>query len=287
VTFSIIARDARTGDLGVASQSKFLAVGAVVPHARADVGAVATQALANGSFGPDGLAFMAGGAGADRALDSLLEHDDRPDRRQVILLDATGKAAGHTGSGCTGWAGHLLGDGFACAGNMLAGPQVLEAITTSFDQTSEESHLAVRLVFALQQAALAGGDARGQQSAAVVVVRPQGGYGGHTDRWVDLRVDDHTQPITELVRLLTLHRLLFERPDPTSLVELVGGTAEDVRTWLHRLGVPVPNSATDPEQVWLSLDQWAGRENLEERMMRPGWVDPVVLDLLRGRAMAV
>jgi uncharacterized Ntn-hydrolase superfamily protein len=285
MTFSVLARDERTGDLGVASQSKFLAVGAVVPSAAAEVGAIATQALADGSFGPRGLRLLAGGSGATEALATLLAESERSDRRQVGIIDGTGRGAAHTGAGCTGWAGHLVGDGFVCAGNMLTGPGVLQAMADSLAATSTEPNLGVRLVTALQQAADAGGDARGQQSAAVVVVRREGGYGGHTDRWIDLRVDDHPQPIIELRRLLDLHRLYFERPDRASLLELTGDLAAEVAGALHRLDL-LSGADDDPQTLWRSLDGWAGRENLEERMILPGWVDPVVLGVLRERSNA-
>jgi uncharacterized Ntn-hydrolase superfamily protein len=285
MTFSVLARDERTGALGVASQSKFLAVGAVVPSAAADAGAIATQALANGSFGPRGLRLLAGGSNATETLAALLAEDERPDRRQVGIIDGSGMGAAHTGSGCTGWAGHLVGDGFVCVGNMLAGRGVLQAMADSLAATSTEPNLGIRLVTALQRAAGAGGDARGQQSAAVVVVRHEGGYGGHTDRLIDLRVDDHPQPISELRRLLDLHGLYFERPDPDSLLKLDGDVADEVADALSRLDLLI-GASDDPEALWRSLDRWAGRENVEERMIRPGWVDPVVLDLLRARSLA-
>ncbi|HXA57698.1 MAG TPA: DUF1028 domain-containing protein [Streptosporangiaceae bacterium] len=285
MTFSVLARDERTGALGVASQSKFLAIGAVVPSAAADTGAIATQALANGSFGPRGLRLLAGGSSATETLSALLAEDERSDRRQVGIIDSTGMGAAHTGGGCTGWAGHLVGDGFVCVGNMLAGQGVLQAMADSLATTSAEPNLGVRLVTALQQAADAGGDARGQQSAAVVVVQHEGGYGGHTDRWIDLRVDDHPQPISELRRLLSLHRLYFERPDPDSLLELNGDLADEVANALNRLD-PLIGASDNLQALWQSLDGWAGRENLEERMILPGWIDPVVLSMLRERSIA-
>jgi uncharacterized Ntn-hydrolase superfamily protein len=282
VTFSVLARDPLTGDIGVATQSKFLAVGAVVPSAAAEVGAIATQALANGSFGPRGLALLAAGSDAEQTLAELIATDDRPDRRQVGILDAKGRGAAHTGTARTGWAGHIVGEDFVCVGNMLVGAAVLQSMADSLTATSTEPSLAIRLVTALNLGADAGGDARGQQSAAVIVCRDKGGYGGHTDRWIDLRVDDHLQPIAELRRLIDLHSLYFERPPVDSLLELKGDLAIEVISALNRVNVPV--ASAHPEALWEGLDQWSGRENLEERMIRAGWIDPVVLDVLRRQA---
>lgn len=282
MTFSVLARDPDTGDIGVATQSRFLAVGAVVPSAGAEVGAVATQALANGSFGPRGLALLAAGADADDTLDELVAADDRSDRRQVGILDAQGRGAAHTGTGCSGWAGQIVGDNFVCVGNMLVGPQVLQSMADSLAATGAEPSLAIRMVTALGRGAEAGGDARGQQSAAVIVCRVKGGYGGHTDRLVDLRVDDHTQPIAELRRLIDLHNLYFERPTVDTLVEVNGALATEVVAALNRVGL----LGVSDETVWDGLDRWSSRENLEERMIRAGWIDPAVLDVLRRQAQS-
>lgn len=284
MTLSVLALDPRSGDIGVATQSKFLAVGAVVPSAAAEIGAIATQALANGSFGPRGMKLLASGRNAEQTLTELMASDDRPDRRQVGILDGQGRGAAHTGAGCTGWAGQLVGENFVCVGNMLAGPAVLTSMADSLAATSTEPSLAVRLVTALNLGTEAGGDARGQQSAAVIVCRVKGGYGGHTDRWIDLRVDDHVEPIAELRRLIDLHSRYFVRPSVDSFLELKGDLADEVASALKSVRMPV--ASVDPETLWGCLDRWAGRENLEERMIRAGWIDPVVLDLLRQQSQS-
>lgn len=281
MTYSIVARDAATGDLGVAVQSKFLAVGAAVAHAGAGAGVVATQALANISFGPRGLDLMAAGRTAREALDELLAADPRPERRQVGLVDPAGRVAAHTGSSCTGWAGHIEGEDFACQGNLLVSAATVEAMARAM-RDGVALPLPERLIGALAAGQRAGGDARGQQSAALLVVRKAGGYGGQTDRLVDLRVDDHPTPIDELERLLDLHRLHFQRPAASDLLPLEGQLLLEVGQRVGRLR----NEQIDPtdvEEVWTSLDRWAGRENLEERMVERGRIDRTVLRVLRER----
>lgn len=280
MTYSIVARDPTTGDLGCAVQSKFLAVGSGVPHARAEVGAVATQALSNLTYGPRGLALLEAGATAQQALDVLLASDPLPGRRQAGIVDATGRVAAHTGDGCTGWAGHVLGEGFACQGNMLVSSATVEAMASVMREVSDP--FPERLVRALAAGQEAGGDARGQQSAALIVVRSGGGYGGGTDRLVDLRVDDNPAPIDELARLLDLHRLYFQRPAPSELLPLEADLLAEVAARVARIrGETIDPS--DASAVWASLDRWAGRENLEERMIEPGAIDRTVLRILRER----
>ncbi len=201
-TFSIVARDPDTGDLGIAVESKFFAVGSVVPWAKAGVGAIATQAFANTTFGPRGLALLEQGLGASTVLDSLLAQDEGRDRRQVGIVDAHGKSISYSGKECQSWAGHRHGENYAAQGNILVGEGVVEAIERAFLETP--GPLAGRLLAALEAGQKAGGDSRGQQSAALLVVRAKGGYGGFNDRYCDLRVDDHPRPIEELRRLYNL-----------------------------------------------------------------------------------
>jgi uncharacterized Ntn-hydrolase superfamily protein len=280
VTFSIIARDAETGDLGGAVQSKFLGVGGVVLHGRAGVGMVATQAWANVSYGPRGLALLEAGAGARQALDVLLGADDQPGQRQAAIVDAAGRVAAHTGGECPDWAGHHTGDGVSCQGNILVSGATVEAMAATFLQGAGLP-FPERLVAALDAGQAAGGDARGQQSAALLVVREGGGYGGGSDRLVDLRVDDHATPIAELGRLLALHRRYFQRPRDDELVELAGPLAAEVAGHLARRGAR-PADPGDAAALWQALAGWAGLENLEERLVRPGWIDPVTLNALRA-----
>jgi uncharacterized Ntn-hydrolase superfamily protein len=213
-TFSIVARDPNTGELGVAVQSKFLAVGSVVPWAKADIGAVATQAWANVTFGPHGLDLLNQGRSAREVLERLLEGDEGREHRQVAVVDRHGEAAAWTGTRCMDWAGHRTGAGYACQGNILVSQATVDAIAETYESSSGLPHLADRLLAALQAGQAAGGDSRGMQSAALLVVREGGGYGGWSDRLLDLRVDDHRQPIEELTRLLEMHRQIFLTPTP-------------------------------------------------------------------------
>jgi uncharacterized Ntn-hydrolase superfamily protein len=202
-TFSIAAADPNTGEVGVAVASRFFAVGTVVPHARAGVGAVATQSFANTSFGPRGLELLERGLEPEEVLEVLLRGDEGRGQRQVGVVDASGKSATYTGEGCIAWAGGRRGPNYAVQGNILTAEEVVKAMEAAFVE-SEGRPLAERLYFALAAGDAAGGDARGRQSAALLVVREAGGYGGFTDRAVDIRVDDHEQPMEELGRLLDL-----------------------------------------------------------------------------------
>jgi uncharacterized Ntn-hydrolase superfamily protein len=199
MTFSIAAHDPERGDWGVAVASKFPAVGVVVPWARAGVGAVATQAHANVRYGPEGLALLEGGAGAERAVEALTGADEGREQRQLGMVDASGRAASFTGAECLTWAGGITGEGFTCQGNILTGPEVVEEMARAYRDSAGE--LVDRLLAALVAGDAAGGDRRGRQSAALLVVRAGGGYDGRNDRYIDLRVDDHRDPLTELVRV--------------------------------------------------------------------------------------
>lgn len=204
-TYSIVAYDAKTGDLGVAVQSAFLAVGAVAPFAIAGVGAIATQSYANTTYGPKGLTLLQQGVPVEQIIERLTKDDDRAELRQVGIVNAQGEAAAFTGEACHEWAGHIVGDNFSCQGNILVDEKTLQAMADTF--AKESGPLTRRLVQALAAGQAAGGDRRGQQSAALLVVREKGGYGGLNDRYCDLRVDDHPRPVEELQRLLTV----FER----------------------------------------------------------------------------
>ena len=212
-TFSIAGFDPHTGDLGVAVQSKFFAVGSVVPWAKAGVGAIATQSYANVSYGPDGLELLAKGKSARETVETLTSADGNKQRRQLGIVDAKGNSASFTGSGCHPWAGHIEKPNFCAQGNILTGKEVVDAMASSFEQLQKQAKggLCDWLANALMAGQDAGGDSRGRQSAALLVVRKKGGYGGGNDRFIDLRVDDHKTPIVELRRLLQLHKNLFKR----------------------------------------------------------------------------
>jgi uncharacterized Ntn-hydrolase superfamily protein len=210
-TFSIVAYDPGTGDLGVAVESKFFSVGSVVPWAKAKVGAIATQSSANVAYGAEGLELLASGKSAREAVKKLTEADEGRDRRQLGIVDAHGTVASYTGAKCNEWAGHYEGSNFCVQGNLLAGEAVVKAMTAAFEKArdEQETELADWLVAALQAGQYAGGDKRGQQSAALLVVRDKGGFGGANDRYIDLRVEDHAEPIKELARLLETHKKFF------------------------------------------------------------------------------
>jgi uncharacterized Ntn-hydrolase superfamily protein len=272
VTFSLVACDREAGQWGVVVASKFLAVGAVVPWAKADVGAVATQAFANLTYGPGGLDLLAAGASAQETIDRLTAADAEFEQRQIGVVDAKGGSASFSGSGCFTWAGGRAGDGYAAQGNLLAGPQVVAALADTFEAT--EGPLVERMLVALQAGDEAGGDRRGRQSAAVIVRQTGGGYGGNNDILIDLRVDDHPDPVTELQRLYAIQDLLFGRTPEANLIPLEQVQAE-VSDLLGRVGYG--------GELEAGLREWAGMENLEERLY-DGRIDPVVLRALRERA---
>jgi len=289
--FSIVAYDPGNGDLGVATQSKFLAVGAVVPWAKAGVGAVATQSYANTTYGPEGLRLMATGLSAQEALDKLVEADEERDRRQAGMVDAHGNAAAYTGQGCFDWAGHIVGEGggelcsYACQGNILVSGQAVQAMARAFEENKGE--LADRLVATLEAGQEAGGDNRGRQSAALLVVREKGGYGGFNDRWIDLRVDDHATPIQELKRLLELHKLYFFKSKPEHLLPLEGAVAREAQEILSELGYynGQINGIYD-QATKQALFEFSGIENLEERWQEGAYIDQVVLEFMRQKRAA-
>lgn len=212
-TFSIVGYDPKTGDLGVAVQSKFFAVGSVVPWAKAGVGAVATQSYANVDYGPDGLERLAKGQSARETVDALTQADANRRLRQLGIVDAKGRSASYTGSGCKHWAGHIEKTNFCAQGNILTGEEVVRSMVSGYEQARKKTGtgLCDWLALALMEGQKAGGDSRGRQSAALLVVRKNGGYAGGNDQFIDLRVDDHKTPIVELLRLLTIHKKMFRR----------------------------------------------------------------------------
>ena len=276
MTFSIVASDVQEGQLGVAVASKFLAVGAVVPWLQAGVGAIATQALANTLYGPSGLAQMRDGASAREALDAVLAADGASDDRQAGIVDARGRAATHTGQRCMPWAGGRTGAGYAAQGNILTGPDVVDAMAEAYEASSGD--LADRLLLALAAGDGAGGDRRGRQSAAIAIVAPAGGYGGNDDRLVDLRVDDHTDPVNELARLYGIHVLLTGTVPEETKLPLDEALSDEVRGLLDRAGYP---SDPGPDGLNAALREFVGVENLEARWWYEERLDPVVLEHLR------
>ena len=272
-TYSIVACDLEAGQWGVATQSRFLAVGSIVPWASPGVGAVATQALANPRYGPGGLALLAEGLSAEEVVARLTEADEGRAERQLGVVDAHGRGATYTGADCLDWAGGLAGPGFAAQGNILVGEETVAALAGTFTSTHGRP-LAERLLECLAAAQAAGGDKRGQQSAALLVVEKDGGYGGLTDTLVDLRTDDHEQPVAELARLYALHSLLFGKTPRSEWVEVDDALRVELTERLQALGYD-----GDLERA---LDDWAGTENFEERVDGAERIDPVVLAALRN-----
>jgi uncharacterized Ntn-hydrolase superfamily protein len=269
-TYSIAACDLDAGQWGVATQSKFLAVGSVVPWAEPGVGAVATQAYANPRYGPDGLRLLREGAGADQVVERLTAEDEGRAHRQLGVVDGRGGSATFTGSECMDWAGGLTGPGFAAQGNILVGRETVAALATTFTASGGRP-LAERLIDCLAAAQAAGGDRRGQQSAALLVVERDGGYAGMSDLLVDLRVDDHPQPVAELLRLYEIHSLLFGKT--TEWIDVDDELRAELADRLARKGYD-----GDLEQAFAA---WSGTENLEERVDGVERIDPVVLEQLR------
>jgi uncharacterized Ntn-hydrolase superfamily protein len=273
-TYSIAACDLDAGQWGVATQSKFLAVGSVVPWAVPGVGAVATQAYANPRYGPQGLQLLAAGLSAAEVVARLTDADDGRADRQVGVVDAQGGGATYTGSDCMDWAGGLAGPGFAAQGNILVGEETVAALATTFT-TTQGRPLAERLLECLAAAQAAGGDRRGQQSAALLVVEQDGGYAGLSDSLVDLRVDDHSQPVAELARLYAIHSLLFGKTPREQWLDVGDELRAELAERLGRLGYD--------GELERAFGDWSGTENLEERVDGVARIDPVVLEELRRR----
>jgi len=270
MTFSIVARDPKTKDLGVGVESKFPAVGMAVPWARAGVGAIATQSWANTSYGPRGLVLLKRGATPSQAIRTLTGRDRGREKRQAGIVDAKGRVASFTGKECPAWAGHVVGRGYACQGNILASGEVVRAMARAYERM--DGDLPAKLLAALVAGQDAGGDRRGQQSAAVLVVRERGGYGGFNDRWIDLRVDDHPRPIDELIRVFQVYDLtMLTREDPKSVVEITPEVARYVQQFLAaRKFYDGPVTGGWDAGTEAAFETWMGIENLEEKVRKDG-----------------
>ncbi len=285
MTFSIAAYDPNSQAFGVAVASKFLAVASVVSWARADAGAVATQALGKVSFGPDGLSMMAAGKSAQETLAALLATDPQREHRQVGIVDRHGGAAAHSGTSCFDWKGHRVGEGFTCQGNILTGPETIAAMADAF--AAAKGELADRLMAALLAGDEAGGDKRGKQSAGLLVVKANGGYGGDNDRYLDLRVDDDPEPVTRLRSLVATHHLFFGAVNPQDQLIINADIARELQAIMRTGGY----RQAEPDGVWDDESIrafWAlvGNENLEERWhieINPNSIDRIALEYLRGR----
>jgi len=270
-TYSIAACDRDAGQWGVATQSKFLSVGSVVPWAEPGVGAIATQAYANPRYGPEGLALLRDGLSAEEVVERLTSADEGRDHRQLGVVDGQGRAASYTGSECMEWAGGRTGDCYAAQGNILVSAETVDAIAETFESSS--GPLATRLLDCLDAAQAAGGDRRGQQSAALLIVEKDGGYAGLSDVVVELRVEDHERPLEELRRLYGLHDAIFGKTPERFWLDVDDELATELREHLARLGYE--------GELGDAFFTWAGTENLEDRVDGVERVDPVVLEALR------
>jgi uncharacterized Ntn-hydrolase superfamily protein len=279
-TFSIVGYDPNTQELGIAVQSKFLGVGAVVPWAKAGVGAVATQSYANTTFGPKGLELMASGKTAQETMDELIREDQGRAKRQVGIVDAQGNAATYTGEDCYDWAGGVTGKHFVAQGNILVGLETVEAMATTFEKS--EGSLAERLLKALDAGQQAGGDSRGKQSAALLVVREEGGYAGYNDRAIDLRVDEHAEPIQELIRIFQLHQLYFEKPKPEHVVEIDQEMKAILTQKLEQHNYLSQSTNHTDENVYRALSDFIHTENFEEREQETGKIDLQVFEYIKN-----
>ncbi|HEX9379720.1 MAG TPA: DUF1028 domain-containing protein [Gaiellaceae bacterium] len=274
-TYSIVACDLGAGQWGVAVQSKFLAVGSVVPWAEPLVGAIATQSYANPRYGPDGLALLREGRSAEEVVELLTAADDGRAERQVGVVDAQGRAATFTGEACHDWAGGRTGNNYAAQGNILVSQETVDALAVTFEQNGHLS-LAERLVECLAAAQAAGGDRRGQQSASLLIVEKDAGYANLSDVVVDLRVDDHELPIVELLRLYEMHNELFGITPPEDWLTVDEELSAELRDRLGKLGYD--------GELDRAFNDWAGTENLEERVDGVERIDPVVLGALRKQS---
>ncbi|MDQ0252942.1 putative Ntn-hydrolase superfamily protein [Evansella vedderi] len=279
-TYSIVACDPETGELGIAVQSKFLAVGAVVPWAKANVGAIATQSWANTSFGPRGLQLLEEGYEPEKVVEMLLENDEGRELRQFAVMDAKGRVAAFTGKECFDWAGHQYGQNCSAQGNILVSEATVQALVETFE--SAEGTLAERLLAALDTGENAGGDSRGRQSAALYVVKENGGYGGYNDRQFDLRVDDHPEPIEELKRLYDLHMLYFSKTDASALVDIEGQIIVEVEEALQKLGFL--ETTDSPVALKEALKTFHLQENFDDKYREDNKIDIAVLRFMRGKA---
>ncbi|GAA0449707.1 DUF1028 domain-containing protein [Alkalibacillus silvisoli] len=271
-TFSIVGRDPETGELGIAVQSKFLGVGAVVPWAEAGVGAIATQSMANTAYGKEGLQLLKEGKTAKEVMDILVEKDPDKAMRQAGIVDAGGGVATFTGDGCYDWAGGKTGENYAVQGNILVSEETVEAMAAGFEEKAGDA-LAEKLLHALKEGQKAGGDRRGMQSAALFIVKEKGGYAGYNDRMVDLRVDEHETPINELERIYRLHQLYFTRTQEKDIININEEMRENLVRRLTQLNYLHDATDVTDDTFYKALRNYIHTENFEEREQEQGKID--------------
>lgn len=279
-TFSIVARDPSNGDLGIIVQSKFPSVGSIVPWAKAEIGAIATQAWANVGYGPRGLVLLESGKSASETLKILLQEDEGREHRQIGIVDSKGQAVSHTGKECLDWAGHIVGDGYACQGNILGREAVIVDMASAFENT--DGDLIDTLFAGLKAGQAAGGDRRGMQSASIFVVREAGGYEGGNDRYVDVRVDEHPNPIEELERIFKIYDMtLLSREDTSTLLKIEGNVSTLIQKALVTLGY-LDEIASDEfsEKANAALTEWTNTNNFENKVRKDGTIWPSVMEYM-------
>ncbi|MFX1411095.1 MAG: DUF1028 domain-containing protein [Promethearchaeota archaeon] len=263
MTFSIVAYDPNNNEWGVAVQSKFVAVGSIVPYAKAKIGAIATQAYANTSYGPKGLELLETGLTAEETIQKLIKNDVQKEQRQIGIIDSYGNAASFTGSECFEWAGHIVGKAFACQGNILASENVIKAMANAFETT--QGDLVEKFFAVLEAGQEAGGDRRGRESAAILIVKEKGAYDGGTDNYIDIRVDEHPTPLKELRNIFEIYDMcLLLRDDPKDIVKLKGNTVKVVKERLILDGFysgEIDNKFDD--ETKMALKNWLGTNNFE------------------------
>jgi uncharacterized Ntn-hydrolase superfamily protein len=278
MTFSIVGFDPVEKEWGIAVQSKFLGVGAVVPWAKAGAGAVATQSFANTAYGPKALELMEQGKSAQETLELLLADDSDREMRQVGLIDSKGNAATFTGMACYDWAGGVTGTHFAAQGNILVDEETVQAMAQVYTETN--GTLADKLLAALDAGQEAGGDSRGKQSAALYIVKEKGGYGGFNDRYIDLRVDDHPDPIKELIRIYQLQQLYFAPSKPERIAKIEGEIKTQLLTHLKRLSY-LSSESQNNDEIVKALTAYIHTENFEMREQSSGFIDLEVLEFMK------
>jgi len=272
MTFSIVAYDNKKKEWGVAVQSKFVAVGVIVPFAKANVGAIATQAHANTSYGPRGLILLEKGLTAEETIKELIKEDELKEERQLGIVDAFGNTAAFTGKKCFNWAGHLVGKNYACQGNILASGDVVKAMAEAFENTKED--LVEKFFTALEAGQEAGGDRRGRESAAILIVKEKGAYDGGTDRYIDIRVDEHPTPINELRKVFEVYDMcILLRDDPKDIIKLEGESIKIVKERLKidgfykgEINDLYDNKTRDALSDWLGTNNFEVKERDDEFM---------------------
>ncbi len=282
MTFSIVAYDPIKKEWGVGVQSKFVAVGAIVPFAKANVGVIATQARANTSYGPKGLALLESGFTAEETIEILIKKDGEKEHRQIGVIDKFGNSASFTGRECFDWAGYIIGENYACQGNILASEEVVASMSTAFLSTSGD--LVEKIFAALEAAQEKGGDRRGREAAAILIVKERGAYDGGTDRYIDIRVDEHPTPIKELRKVFEVYDMcILLRDDPKDIIKLEGDALKLVRERLKSEGFYKGGFDTPLDsETRQALSDWLGTHNFEVKEREDDYMYGIVYRYIKN-----